>query len=578
MIWYIEDSKRLALERAELDNLEIRHDWLIPSGWRIGERAHLIWEAELLVSNTRRSISLQYPACFPHAPPSVFPRDATERWSIHQYQSGELCLQYGPDNWQPEITGAQMVESAHLLLSMEQGDAKHPPQLAPSRHQTTLGQDARGSSLRLVQTRALTEFLAAMAEGGAFTGDLRCLRTSNKNWALLVRSVKAADGTEWSDLTVPKEYDEPSSSHPLHITHLPASVVLPSIDDTDRFRAALQPFVTSLQSKGASFFVIVLQKGVTRAYWVTDTNVYSAFVIPAEPKQSRLPENHDALASKKIAIVGCGSVGSKIAACLARSGISKYLLVDDDILLPGNLVRNDLDWTYVGAHKADAVARRLNLISSTVDSEVSRQRLGGQEASSAFGTLLTKLSEYDLIVDATADSRLFNFLCTVVAKYRKPLIWAAVYAGGIGGLVARHRPGLDPPPQIMRRQIDEWWSTEDKDPAPEALIDYGLQGELGPLVASDSDVGIIAAHAARFAIDTLLHPDRSIFPASVYLIGLQKGRGFRAPFDTIPITVSGATASPSEATSSEAGEADYKFLVDLLANEVESTRPSESST
>ncbi len=33
---------------------------------------------------------------------------------------------------------------------------------------------------------------------------------------------------------------------------------------------------------------------------------------------------------------------------LARSGVANLLLVDDDLFLPDNLVRHDLDWRDVG--------------------------------------------------------------------------------------------------------------------------------------------------------------------------------------------------------------------------------------
>jgi tRNA A37 threonylcarbamoyladenosine dehydratase len=51
---------------------------------------------------------------------------------------------------------------------------------------------------------------------------------------------------------------------------------------------------------------------------------------------------------------------------LARSGISNFVLVDSDIFLSENLVRNDLDWRDVGSDKVNA--RRATGRSSTVGS------------------------------------------------------------------------------------------------------------------------------------------------------------------------------------------------------------------
>ncbi|MCT4372027.1 ThiF family adenylyltransferase [Yangia mangrovi] len=40
------------------------------------------------------------------------------------------------------------------------------------------------------------------------------------------------------------------------------------------------------------------------------------------------------LADKSVGIVGCGSVGSKVAASLCRTGVGKFLLIDEDIFFP----------------------------------------------------------------------------------------------------------------------------------------------------------------------------------------------------------------------------------------------------
>ena len=55
----------------------------------------------------------------------------------------------------------------------------------------------------------------------------------------------------------------------------------------------------------------------------------------------RLPEGYDVLSDKKVGVVGCGSLGSKIAASLTRCGISRFVLVDEDIFCTGQLVRHE---------------------------------------------------------------------------------------------------------------------------------------------------------------------------------------------------------------------------------------------
>jgi len=122
VIWYIENYGRSRTEREKLEALATRVDWLAPWGWRIDNSLRLIWDVDISTSGRLYKISLRYPNHFPHSPPLVLPRNDSERWSSHQFgEGGELCLEYGPDNWHPDVTGADMVVSAHRLLDSETG-------------------------------------------------------------------------------------------------------------------------------------------------------------------------------------------------------------------------------------------------------------------------------------------------------------------------------------------------------------------------------------------------------------------------------------------------------------------------
>jgi hypothetical protein len=64
------------------------------------------------------------------------------------------------------------------------------------------------------------------------------------------------------------------------------------------------------------------------------------------------------------------------------------------------------------------------------------------------------------------------------------------------------------------------------------------------LIADDADVTVIAAHAARMGIDTLIPRDPSAYPHSVYMIGLAKWGVFDSAFDTYPIDVGPPSTQP----------------------------------
>jgi sulfur-carrier protein adenylyltransferase/sulfurtransferase len=112
--------------------------------------------------------------------------------------------------------------------------------------------------------------------------------------------------------------------------------------------------------------------------------------------------------------------------------------------------------------------------------------------------VLNKIGQCDLLIDATANPSVFNLLAAVARASQKPLVWTEVYARGMGGMMARSRPGRDPDPQTMRAIYHHYCLER---PAPELQIarDYGAEEPEGQvLVASDADVTIIAHRSIGF--------------------------------------------------------------------------------
>jgi len=70
------------------------------------------------------------------------------------------------------------------------------------------------------------------------------------------------------------------------------------------------------------------------------------------------PDQAD-LGARKVAIVGCGAVGSEIAALLAKAGIGELTLVDGDNLQTANVGRHLLGIDYLGWNKAKGLAAEL---------------------------------------------------------------------------------------------------------------------------------------------------------------------------------------------------------------------------
>jgi hypothetical protein len=306
--------------------------------------------------------------------------------------------------------------------------------------------------------------------------------------------------------------------------------------------------------------------------------IYRMDQVPTRSSRNgvRLPTDLEGLRGKSVGIVGLGSVGSKLALSLARSGVSCFFLIDVDIFLPENICRHVLDWQNVGEHKVDALAERLARVRANIELNVSRLHLTGQESTARLATALSRLGECDLVVDATADPGVFNLLAAVTTTCKKPFIWLEVYAGGIGGMIGRSRPQRDPDPYTMRLAYYEFAAGSER-PASRTASDYSLEGEDGKvLTASDADVGVVAYHAARLAVDTLIEREPSWFPYSMYLIGLARSWIFEEPFHTIPISTEHLTRKEcaGENVENDVLKENISFLVNLMKKHGEDSSPS----
>jgi molybdopterin/thiamine biosynthesis adenylyltransferase len=352
------------------------------------------------------------------------------------------------------------------------------------------------------------------------------------------------------------------------------------IEESESFPPAdtKQAFQTWASVHGCTadkLYAIVLKGTEVKGYRFREENdCVPLTVLMPQPAAQRLDETHGALAGKTVGLIGCGSLGSKIGASLCRSGVTQFKLIDDDILFPENLVRNELDWRDIGAHKASALAGRLSLINASVKATVMKQKLGGQESSGSIEAVIGSFQGCDLLIDATANPSVFNLLAALPDK---PLVWGEVFGGGFGGLIARYRPGIEPDPLMMRRAIENWFA-ERSEGKPAPLVEYGANREGRPLIADDADVSVIAAHTARLALDLLMRPDASHYPNSVYAIGMGEGSVFTQPFHTYPIEVGSAISKPSkEILSKEEVAKEITTIVEIFVNQNETSNSSVSN-
>ena len=117
--------------------------------------------------------------------------------------------------------------------------------------------------------------------------------------------------------------------------------------------------------------------------------------------------------------------------------------------------------------------------------------------------------------------------------------------------------------------MTQFYQTADEPPPLAAGLGYdGLTDQGKPLIATDADTSVIAAHLADYANDALIGVEPSAYHAPAYFIGLKKGWLFEGPFDTRPLIVDAPPRTIKPYSEHMDIDVDFlKSLVETLPNE-----------
>jgi molybdopterin/thiamine biosynthesis adenylyltransferase len=157
----------------------------------------------------------------------------------------------------------------------------------------------------------------------------------------------------------------------------------------------VEPDLTPAMRKGLQRregLVRLLQRGLVAVKRFSGTRADEAFMF------GRNLMSHPALLGKRIALLGCGAIGSHLASMLVHSGAGfgggSLLLLDNQVLQPGNVGRHFLGPTRVGEFKSVALK-----------DELGHRFPGGSFVATTTDAIacFDNLSNYDLVIDATGE-------------------------------------------------------------------------------------------------------------------------------------------------------------------------------
>ncbi len=584
-LWFLSNPEILRREREAFNTLKSNKDWLVGLEWALEDQQLCVYVV-INVSNNEYKAKLVYPKHFPDAPPTVFPKEPQRRWSTHQYgDTGSLCLEWGPDNWISTVTGADLICSAYKLLASEspldsQSDQNERP-VAPSRHYLELGQELRGRYSRCLFTKPLLEYINQNRELNVKSIKFSLNRLPDSMIAMVHQMTAGDQESPWVDPLIPTNlhgrddnkdlYDGLLLLHPSFIESSLKHIVnfnqlIEVIKSAGLDQAALTEKLKQIcnEKKVAGICLSGIDNSI-KFYLTFDCDeIYPFYSLQEDDDLSENAINNEISYNKKVCIIGLGSVGSKIASTLARSGIKKFHLVDYDIFLPHNIKRHALNWEDVGGHKTKVGKRLIEKISKNVEVDISDINLTGQESTLNLDSCLKKIAQCDLIIDATASEKVFNLISSVVKQEKKPFLWVGVFEGGKGGLIGRYFPDKDPLPEIIRAAYNQF-CVENPFPESKTIGKYALEDQEGRImVASDADVSVMASNTAHLALDLLLGSFG--YKYQIYLIGLAKWWVFNEPLEVIPIDCHSLGESNSE-DKKEFSDEDRKFLEGLIGDD-----------
>ena len=124
--------------------------------------------------------------------------------------------------------------------------------------------------------------------------------------------------------------------------------------------------------------------------------------------------------NSKVLVVGAGGLGCPVAECLARAGVGKIGVVDNDKISLSNIHRQSMyDTQDVGKYKVDVIKSKLKKINPYSKVEIFKNRLKIKNVEKL-------IKKFDIVVDGSDNFSTKLLLNEKCQKYKKQLIVGAI--------------------------------------------------------------------------------------------------------------------------------------------------------
>lgn len=394
-------------------------------------------------ADSRRKLCIEYPNAFPSAAPKISDFSDTPRLPRHQrFDSAQICLfGFSEHRWSAMLSGADAVAEAEKVIR-DVGQLPDPGDTAPEPITRTIPFIERASVLIPFPISVAID----CAVEGVGKAKLKFDFTGQKKTQSFGRGVITS--LAWQGKTIDAAVPV---SHEFTGTDIAVDVVcISKLPNVQELVTTIDNSIRNarLLKKHDSWIAVVFpdQSGVSknlRPVWIFcraalhDSNrrdLIRAFSYEPTQRLARIPRL-TGIECKRVMIVGCGSVGSKIAANLAACGVRSFCLVDYDYMEPDNAVRHELGVDSFGLNKAEALVERLETLNPGTSSRSLPLpfHVGTTSKMAREEQFFKEVIASDIVVDATGSHSVSHFLNDLSFELARPVVYASVTNGAWGG-------------------------------------------------------------------------------------------------------------------------------------------------
>lgn len=466
-------------------------------------------------ADPKRKLFVKFSAAFPSAAPRIFDDQSSDLLTRHHRSAcRQLCLfGFNENRWNAELSVADALKEAEELIEKFKSETNtqdgQPPE--PVTLSVIYAQEAAILIPPPISTFA--DFAQLKSSTGKFSGKF-AYEGDVKKGPVKGRGIilEAIFGANKIKCTHPFFNHIGNHGREIHgdwfyIDKSPTQKEIPDILKTyyqkcraskkvDHYWIALifrEESQTSSQSRLTWLVYRAKQEGA---------DLIRTFPYIQQERSARIP-GLEGLEGKRITLVGCGSLGSKIAANLAASGLNRINLVDFDYFEPNNSVRHELGVECFGLYKDKALLNRLCSLNPSVveNGKCFTFQVASIAPFNIEQHFYNFVKESDLIIDTTAIHSVSHFINEIAFEFQIPALFATVTNGAWGGEIVRTIPGKTP---CWVCWLDQYY--DNKPPsAPDLTAEIFAPGCDQPtFTGTIYELGMVANLATSMAVDTLL--------------------------------------------------------------------------